>query len=113
MKRLATIFLLYMSLSGSVLGQLPGEVAEIREPEQPIHHSLKILLDPMNRAITVEDSISFPEEFHSTSVDFELNSNLSISNNSGTLQQLTGNAPDTNVGINAPGGLGAGTNEYS
>ncbi|MFL2856738.1 MAG: M28 family peptidase [Pseudohongiellaceae bacterium] len=113
MKRLATIFLLYMSLSGSVLGQLPGEVAEIREPEQPIHHSLKILLDPMNRAITVEDSISFPEEFHSTSVDFELNSNLSISNNSGTLQQLTGNAPDTNVGINATGGLAAGTNEYS
>ena len=91
MKRLCIIFLLYMGLPGSVLGQLQEEVAALPEPEAPIHHSLKISLDPMNRAITVEDTISFPEEFLSASVNFELNSNLSISDNSGTLEQLTSN----------------------
>jgi len=113
MKRLGIIFLLYMGLPGSVLGQLQEEVAALPEPEAPIHHSLKISLDPMNRAITVEDTISFPEEFLSASVNFELNSNLSISDNSGTLEQLTSNESETNVGINTSGGLVAGTNEYS
>ncbi len=113
MKRLSLVFLLFMGLPNFSVGQLPSSQEQLQTPEPPIHHSLKILLDPQNRQISVEDTISFPEHLRAPNIRFELNSNLSISNFSGSLQQLSGNAPDTNVGINATGGLAASSNEYS
>jgi aminopeptidase N len=115
MKRLSFFFLLIAGLPAIALGQIQSQFAQTTAPEPtpPIHHSLKVLLDPLARQITVEDTISFPEELQTPSITFELNSNLAISNNSGSLQQLSNNVPDENIGINATGGLAAGTDEYS
>ena len=115
MKRLSFFFLLTISLPLIGFGQAQPQFVQIAEPE-PIpstHHSLKILLDPIARRITVEDTISFPEKLRDSSKTFELNNNLIISENSGSLQQLSNNVSQENIGINATGGLAATTNEYS
>lgn len=112
MKRVI-VLLAIACLPNVLLGQLP-EITDAPRPQLPIiHHSLKVLLDPINREISVEDTVSLPEDLRSNSINFELNSNLAITNNSGSLNQLSNNAPDTNIGINATGGLAASTNEYS
>ena len=115
MKRLSFFFLLTISLPSIGFGQPQPQFVLTVEPEPipPIHHSLKILLDPIARRITVEDTISFPEELRASSKTFELNNNLVISENSGSLQQLSNNVPEENIGINATGGLAAATDEYS
>ena len=117
MKRTKFFFLLFMGLliglPSIAAGQQPVQLAEPQEPDPPIHHSLKVLLDPIGRQITVEDTITFPEQLQQAEISFALNSNLAISNFSGDLQQLSNNAPETNVGINATGGLAAATNDYS
>ncbi|MDD9891786.1 MAG: M28 family peptidase [Gammaproteobacteria bacterium] len=113
MKRLTFFFLLFIGLPSVVAGQQPVQLPAPQESDPPIHHSLKVLLDPIGRQITVEDTITFPEHLQSQAIRFELNSNLAISSVTGTLQQLSNNEPESNVGINATGGLAAATNDYS
>lgn len=80
---------------------------------QLVHHNLKVRLDPLSRQISVEDTITLPAASATTEISFELNSNLTISNNSGTLRPLQTNPVSTNVGVNATGGQAATTNRYS
>lgn len=81
--------------------------------ERPIHHSLRIVIDPFNQSLSVEDTITFPESTDLTAIEFSLNDNLVISNNSGNLNKLTAPAPSRAVGINNTGAQTAGFNNYS
>ena len=89
-KSLSTvIFLCGLQGAGLIIAQeiLLTEI----EPEL-IHHSLKVILDPVNQQISVEDTITLPQSMQGTAVTFSLNSNLTITNNSGNLQALTTNS---------------------
>ncbi len=104
-------------LLGSLLFVSIGLSAQVvdKPGDEPglVHHSLKVVLDPANQAINVEDSISFPDSMSATPLSFSLNSNLTISNNSGRLQatalRSVGNVP----GINNSGALAAPMTQYS
>jgi aminopeptidase N len=92
-----------------------GELAETgfsNERQQLIHHSLKILLDPLARHISVEDTITLPPSLQSAPLEFALNSNLTISNNTGNLRNLSEASNQAAIGINSTGGNAAPTNRY-
>lgn len=80
---------------------------------QPVHHSLRVILDPQNQTISVEDTVSLPESMLGLPLTFSLNSNLGISNNSRRLQVLTSDPAAAEPGINNTGGLAAATTTYS
>ena len=80
--------------------------------ESLFHHSLKVMLDPSNRAITVEDTITLPPSLAEPRLTFSLNENLAITDNSAGAQQLQSNSSSTAVGINSMGGEAAPTNSY-
>ena len=82
------------------------------EPEL-VHHSLKVILDPENQSLTVEDTVTLPEAMLGSPLVFSLNSNLSITNNPRRIQTLAGDPAQDVPGINNTGGLGAATIEYS
>ncbi|MFM1895298.1 MAG: hypothetical protein RLZZ385_372 [Pseudomonadota bacterium] len=89
----------------AVVPAVPAEAVQEAAPEPappPIHHSLKVILDPQGQSITVEDTVTLPAG-SSTTADFQLNSNLAITGNSGTLQTLGNDLPLRAVGINAAG----------
>ena len=46
----------------------------------PIHHSLRVTLDPENNRLEVTDTIDLPERFGRSEIVFALNSNLQITN---------------------------------
>ena len=100
------IALLIMSMHGMPLAQ---EIATPAPETQLIHHNLRVLLDPQNQQIMVEDTISLPDSMLGSVLEFELNSNLTITNNSGNLQTLQ----PVPAGINNTGGLAAPTTSYS
>lgn len=79
----------------------------------PVHHSLRVILDPQNQSISVEDTVSLPESMLGLPLTFSLNSNLGISNNSRRLQALASDPAADVPGINNTGGLAAATTTYS
>lgn len=84
------------------------------EPQaQAIHHSLRVVLDPLNQQLSVEDTITFPPSTDLADIDFALNENLIISNNSGNLSQEAAPAPARGVGINNTGAQTAAFTNYS
>ncbi len=86
--------------------------AEPIEAEKLIHHSLRIVLDPLARQISVEDTITLPAAMRAVPLEFELNSNLAISNNSGNLRTLNQSVDQSAIGINSTGGNVAPTSRY-
>ena len=80
---------------------------------KPIHHSLRVTLDPFNQSLIVEDTITFPDTTILADIKFSLNENLAITNNSGTLSQLPASTPSRGTGINNAGSQSAGFNRYS
>ena len=79
----------------------------------PIHHSLKVILDPQSQSIAVEDTVTLPDSMLGSSLNFSLNSNLRISNNARRLQALAADPASDLPGINNTGGLAAATTTYS
>ena len=78
-----------------------------------VHHSLKVILDPLSQTIAVEDTVTLPDSMLGSPLTFSLNSNLRISNNNRRIQTLaTSTTPDV-PGINNTGGLAATTTAYS
>ena len=57
-----------------------GQESENLSPESdPVfHHSLKVFLDPNARQINVENVITIPENYRASSLQFDLNSDLTI-----------------------------------
>lgn len=87
---------------GSVQAQQAVSLAT--EPEL-LHHSLKVILDPLKQQISVQDTISLPQSMQGTVLTFALNSNLTITDNSGNLQALPANAASnssSNSSSNSP-----------
>ena len=78
-----------------------------------VHHSLRVILDPQNQSVSVEDTVTVPDSMLGNPLTFSLNSNLSISNNSRRLQALAADPAATVAGINNTGGLAAATTQYS
>ncbi|MEX0965114.1 MAG: M20/M25/M40 family metallo-hydrolase [Pseudohongiellaceae bacterium] len=78
-----------------------------------VHHSLKVILDPQNQTISVEDTITVPDTMLNSPMYFSLNNNLTISNNSGRLRTLSVDPAIDQPGINNTGGLAAATTSYS
>lgn len=114
--------LLAICLSGGAMGQLSREAAlesvdgsalEFEAGAANIHHSLRVLLDPQNQSISVEDTVTFPPSSDITTIEFSLNKNLTISNNSGNLNLLPEVPPARGVGINNTGGRTASYSRYS
>ena len=80
--------------------------------EEPlVHHSLKVLVDPVAQRISVEDTITLPEQLGGNEISFGLNGNLNISDYTGNLQAI-GNPVVTNINSNANPGAMASTNQY-
>jgi len=91
---------------------IPAQEQETTTVEQQlIHHSLKVILDPAGRQIRVEDTITLPDSLLNLPISFSLNSNLSITNNSGSLRPLQVNS--SSAGTNSIGGLAALSNTYA
>jgi|TARA_B100002003_G_C14150893_1_gene553551 hypothetical protein len=82
------------------------------QSEDLFHHSLKVMLDPSNRAITVEDTIALPSSFAEPRLIFSLNENLTITDSADGVQQLQTSSASTAVGINSMGGEVAPANSY-
>lgn len=100
------------SIDTPLVSSLPP--ALIQPPQaNPIHHSLRVVLDPFNQSLIVEDTITFPESANLTELEFSLNENLAITNNSGNLNQLPTSNPTRGIGINNTGAQTAGFNSYS
>ena len=78
-----------------------------------VHHSLRVILDPQNQSVSVEDTVTVPDSMLGNPLTFSLNSNLSISNNFRRLQALAADPAATVAGINNTGGLAAATTQYS
>lgn len=101
---------LWSVLSNAVMAQ---DAESLERSADLVHHSLKVILDPQNQTIAVEDTVTLPDAMLGSPLSFSLNSNLSISNNSRRLQALASDpAPDV-PGINNTGGLAAATTAYS
>jgi aminopeptidase N len=102
----------FMTLASVCVAQLvlAQQLSPDSASEQLPHHSLKVLLDPANQRLTVEDTITLPAAASPGPLSFSLNRNLTISNNSGTLQSLQ---TTPNSGINNAGASAAQSNRYS
>lgn len=121
-----TAYLVSFCLSGLAYGQVVGQefldiqAASSVPPSQisavqlsPIHHSLRVVLDPFNQSLIVEDTITFPESANLTDLEFSLNENLIITNNSGNLNRLPASTSTRGIGINNTGAQTANSNSYS
>ena len=97
-----------------LVGAVSAQIADAVETEPAlVHHSLKVILDPQNQSLWVEDTVTLPDSMLASPLNFSLNSNLRISNNLRRLQVLaTGPAADE-PGINNTGALAAATTTYS
>ena len=97
-------------LMATVSAQIAGAVQT--EPAL-VHHSLKVILDPQNQSLSVEDTVTLPDSMLASPLSFSLNSNLRISNNPRRLQVLATDPAENEPGINNTGGLAAATTVYS
>ena len=83
------------------------------ESDRILHHDLKVFLDPESRQISVEDVITLPENLAKNTVQFSLNSDLSINNSSHDVSILTNTGPNSYDESNATGTSIANTNTYA
>lgn len=92
-----TVLTLLLGLASQALAQLPA-VASPRNPGDTLRHNLQVELDPANESIRVTDMIAFPERLRGSRLVFGLNSNLSITETSLALEEVTSAADsDTRV----------------
>lgn len=89
-----------------------SEPPALTQAEELTHHSIRVLLDPINQKISVEDTITFAQAAVGGQRQFALNSNLTISNIPRNLVKLSNTAPSQAVGINSTGALAAPTTQY-
>jgi len=81
--------------------------------EEPlVHHSLKVLVDPVAQRISVEDTITLPEQLGGNEISFGLNGNLNITDYTGNLQPI-GDPVVTTINSNTNPGAMASTTQYS
>lgn len=103
-----------MPSQGGLVDSVQEElIAQPTVIEELTHHSLRILLDPENLTISVEDTIRFPANIQPNNLQFGLNANLTITNNSGSLSPLSSQSDSSAIGINSLGADGAKANQYS
>ena len=106
-----------LSLCGAIaflVGTVSAQIVDAVEGEPAlVHHSLKVILDPQNQSLSVEDTVTLPDSMLAAPVNFSLNSNLRITNKPNRLQALAANTQVDVPGINNTGGLAAATTEYS
>ena len=76
-----------------------------------VHHSLKVLVDPVLRQISVEDTITLPEQLSGYEVTFDLNSNLAVTDSTGNLQTQS-DSSTVGIGFSAAGEMTASVNRY-
>ena len=98
--------LLESSVSAQIVDAVESEPALV-------HHSLKVLLDPQNQSLSVEDTVTLPDSMLASQLRFSLNSNLRITNNPSRLQAIATDPQADVPGINNSGGLAAATTAYS
>ena len=79
-----------------------GQESESLSPESgPVfHHSLKVFLDPNARQINVENVITIPENYRASSLQFDLNSDLTITDASVDVSRLVNSGTNSFVGSN-------------
>lgn len=100
-----------LSLLGS---SVSAQIVDVVESEPAlVHHSLKVILDPQNQSLTVEDTVTLPESMQASPLSFSLNSNLRITNNPRRLQTIATDPQADVPGINNTGALAAATTAYS
>ncbi len=79
---------------------------------RPVHHSLRVMIDPDSHRISVEDTINLPLVPANSLLTFELNSNLTITRNSGNLQRQPDISSGPASGSNAGGASAAPASTY-
>ena len=106
--------LLYLFLVGfySIAG---GQESENLSPELDtvFHHNLRVFLDPNVRQINVENVITIPENYEASSLRFELNSDLTITDASVDVSRLANPGSNSIDASDTTGTLGANTSIYS
>lgn len=104
--------------TGPSVDGLPAEAeadvqtSAVEQAQELTHHSIRVLLDPVNQKISVEDTITFSTSAVAGQREFELNANLTISNTGSGLSRLSTSTPSQAVGINSTGALAAPTVGY-
>ena len=79
-----------------------AQIIDVEEIEPAlVHHSLKVILDPQQQSLSVEDTISLPESMQGSPLRFSLNSNLRITNNPRRLERLTNDPSAVNAEYSA------------
>ncbi len=94
------------------LSAVAQPLTPLESADQPlVHHSLKVLVDPVLRQISVEDTITLPEQLSGDEVTFDLNSNLAVTDSTGNLQTQS-DSSTVGVGFSAAGEMTASVNRY-
>ncbi|MEE3299781.1 MAG: M28 family peptidase [Pseudomonadota bacterium] len=94
------------------LSAVAQPLTPLESADQPlVHHSLKVLVDPVLRQISVEDTITLPEQLSGDEVTFYLNSNLAVTDSTGNLQTQS-DSSTVGVGFSAAGEMTASVNRY-
>lgn len=94
------------------LSAVAQPLTPLESADQPlVHHSLKVLVDPVLRRISVEDTITLPEQLSGDEVTFDLNSNLAVTDITGNLQTQS-DSSTVGVGFSAAGEMTASVNRY-
>ena len=94
------------------LSAVAQPLTPLESADQPlVHHSLKVLVDPVLRQISVEDTITLPEQLSGDEVTFDLNSNLAVTDITGNLQTQS-DSSTVGVGFSAAGEMTASVNRY-
>ena len=106
--------LLYLFLVGfySIAG---GQESENLSPELDtvFHHNLRVFLDPNVRQINVENVITIPENYEASSLRFELNSDLTITDASVDVSRLANLGSNSIDASDTTGTADASTSIYS
>ncbi len=101
--------LILAALCSSALAQQNVDAAK----QLPVHHQLRVSVDPANNFIEVRDTITLPESYGRDDIGFVLNENLAIENRPRDLQRVGVSSQGQAVGINEMGGLAARSVRYS
>ena len=84
----------------------------LESADQPlVHHSLKVLVDPVLRRISVEDTITLPDQLLGNEVTFDLNSNLTVTDTTGSLRTQS-DSSTVGISFNAAADLTTSINRY-
>ena len=84
----------------------------LESADQPlVHHSLKVLVDPVLRRISVEDTITLPDQLLGNEVIFDLNSNLTVTDTTGSLRTQS-DSSTVGISFNAAADLTTSINRY-